>query len=107
MVIARKSSCVVDLVMRAIRFEVFGDHSVLELTEVPTPAADENTAVVRVMAASISGWSGFAAIEREWMSTQGHTRQSGGNPPVRRMSIISTLTLSDERPASNRNTERV
>jgi NADPH:quinone reductase-like Zn-dependent oxidoreductase len=43
-----------DLVMRAIRFEVFGDHSVLELTEVPTPAADENTAVVRVMAASIN-----------------------------------------------------
>jgi len=40
--------------MRAIRFEVFGDPSVLELTEVPTPAADENTAVVRVMAASIN-----------------------------------------------------
>jgi NADPH:quinone reductase len=40
--------------MRAIRFEVFGDPSVLELTEVPAPAADENTAVVRVMAASIN-----------------------------------------------------
>jgi NADPH:quinone reductase len=40
--------------MRAIRFEVFGDPSVHELTEVPTPAADENTAVVRVMAASIN-----------------------------------------------------
>ncbi len=41
-------------VMRAIRFEVFGDPSVLELTEVPVPAADERTAVVRVMAASIN-----------------------------------------------------
>jgi NADPH2:quinone reductase len=41
-------------VMRAIRFEVFGDPSVLELAEVPAPAADEKTAVVRVMAASIN-----------------------------------------------------
>lgn len=40
--------------MRAIRFEVFGDPSVLELTEVPSPAADEKTAVIRVMAASIN-----------------------------------------------------
>jgi len=40
--------------MHAIRFEVFGDPSVLELAEVPAPAADENTAVVRVMAASIN-----------------------------------------------------
>jgi NADPH:quinone reductase len=40
--------------MRAIRLEVFGDPSVLELTEVPAPAADEKTAVVRVMAASIN-----------------------------------------------------
>jgi NADPH:quinone reductase len=40
--------------MRAIRFEVFGDPSGLALTEVPAPAADEKTAVVRVMAASIN-----------------------------------------------------
>jgi NADPH:quinone reductase len=40
--------------MRAIRFEVFGDPSVLELTEVASPAADEKTAVIRVMAASIN-----------------------------------------------------
>jgi NADPH:quinone reductase len=40
--------------MRAIRFGVFGDPSVLALTEVPAPAADEKTAVVRVMAASIN-----------------------------------------------------
>ncbi len=40
--------------MRAIRFESFGDPSVLKLTEVPTPAADERTALVRVMAASIN-----------------------------------------------------
>jgi hypothetical protein len=39
-------------VMRAMRFEVFGDPSVLELAEVPAPAADERTAVVRVMAGS-------------------------------------------------------
>jgi NADPH:quinone reductase len=40
--------------MRAIRFETFGEPSVLELAEVPAPAADEATAVVRVMAASIN-----------------------------------------------------
>jgi NADPH2:quinone reductase len=40
--------------MRAIRLEAFGDPSVLELTEVPAPAANEKTAVVRVMAASIN-----------------------------------------------------
>jgi NADPH2:quinone reductase len=40
--------------MRAIRFEAFGDPSVLVAVEVPTPIADENTAVVRVMAASIN-----------------------------------------------------
>jgi NADPH:quinone reductase-like Zn-dependent oxidoreductase len=40
--------------MRAIRFEAFGDPSVLQLAEVATPAADENTAVGRVMAASIN-----------------------------------------------------
>ena len=40
--------------MRAIRFEIFGDPAVLELAEVPAPAADEMAAVVRVMAASIN-----------------------------------------------------
>jgi NADPH:quinone reductase len=40
--------------MRAIRFEAFGDPSVLEALEVPAPIADEKTAVVRVMAASIN-----------------------------------------------------
>ncbi len=40
--------------MRAIRFERFGDPSVLELAEVAAPAADERTAVVRIMAASIN-----------------------------------------------------
>jgi NADPH:quinone reductase-like Zn-dependent oxidoreductase len=40
--------------MRAVWFETFGDPSVLELTEVPTPTADGTTAVVRVMAASIN-----------------------------------------------------
>jgi NADPH:quinone reductase len=40
--------------MRAIRFETFGDPSVLELAQVPAPAADKRTAVVRVMAASIN-----------------------------------------------------
>jgi NADPH:quinone reductase len=40
--------------MRAIRFRAFGDPSVLELAEVATPAADETTALVRVMAASIN-----------------------------------------------------
>jgi NADPH:quinone reductase-like Zn-dependent oxidoreductase len=40
--------------MRAIRFETFGDPSVLKLAEAPTPAADERTALVRVMAASIN-----------------------------------------------------
>jgi NADPH:quinone reductase len=40
--------------MRAIRFGAFGDPSVLKLTEVATPAADETAALVRVMAASIN-----------------------------------------------------
>jgi NADPH:quinone reductase len=40
--------------MRAIRFETFGDPSVLELAEVVTPAIDERTALVRVLAASIN-----------------------------------------------------
>ncbi len=40
--------------MRAIRFEAFGDPSVLQVAEVPDPVADERTALVRVMAASIN-----------------------------------------------------
>src|SRR5262249_60960004 len=40
--------------MRAIRFEAFGDPSVLELVEVATPATDEKRALVRIMAASIN-----------------------------------------------------
>ena len=41
-------------VMRAIRFEAFGDPSVLELAEVEAPAAGDTAALVRVMAASIN-----------------------------------------------------
>jgi NADPH:quinone reductase len=40
--------------MRAIRFETFGDPSVLKVVDVTAPIADENTALVRVMAASIN-----------------------------------------------------
>jgi NADPH:quinone reductase len=40
--------------MRAIRFEAFGDPSVLNLAHVAAPGADERTALVRVMAASIN-----------------------------------------------------
>jgi NADPH2:quinone reductase len=40
--------------MRAIRFEAFGDPSVLELARVATPAVDGTRALVRVMAASIN-----------------------------------------------------
>jgi NADPH:quinone reductase len=40
--------------MRAIRFEAFGDPSVLEVVEVATPTVDERAALVRVMAASIN-----------------------------------------------------
>jgi NADPH2:quinone reductase len=40
--------------MRAIRFETFDDPSVLHLAEVAVPAADDRTAWVRVMAASIN-----------------------------------------------------
>ena len=40
--------------MRAIQFEAFGDPSVLEVVEVAAPTADERTALVRVMAASIN-----------------------------------------------------
>ena len=41
--------------MRAMRFEAFGDPSVLEVKEVPAPAVDEKAAaLVRVMAASIN-----------------------------------------------------
>jgi NADPH:quinone reductase len=41
-------------IMRSIRFGSFGDPSVLELAEVPTPGIDEATALVRVIAASIN-----------------------------------------------------
>ena len=40
--------------MRAIRFEAFGDPSVLKLVEMAAPALDAGTALVRVMAASIN-----------------------------------------------------
>jgi NADPH:quinone reductase len=40
--------------MRSVRFEAFGDPSVLQVVQAPTPVADERTAVVRVMAASIN-----------------------------------------------------
>src|SRR5580698_5692675 len=40
--------------MRAIRFKTFGDSSVLELAEVSAPSIDTDTALVRVMAASIN-----------------------------------------------------
>ncbi len=40
--------------MRAIRFETFGNPSVLKVAEVPTPTVDEKAALVRVLAASIN-----------------------------------------------------
>src|ERR1700722_4156474 len=40
--------------MRAIRLEAFGDPSVLEAVEIPAPIANEKTAVIRVMAASMN-----------------------------------------------------
>ena len=40
--------------MRAMRFEAFGDPSVLEMAEVAAPAVNERTALVRVVAASIN-----------------------------------------------------
>ena len=40
--------------MRAMRFEAFGDPSVLKVMEVPAPTVDEKAALVRVMAASIN-----------------------------------------------------
>jgi len=40
--------------MRAIQFKAFGDPAVLEVVEVAAPTADERTALVRVMAASIN-----------------------------------------------------
>jgi NADPH:quinone reductase len=40
--------------MRAVRFEAFGDPSVLKVVEAPAPAAGEGTALVRVMAASVN-----------------------------------------------------
>jgi hypothetical protein len=41
-------------VMRALRFTAFGDPLVLELAKVSAPASDQETAVVRVLAASIN-----------------------------------------------------
>jgi NADPH:quinone reductase len=40
--------------MRAVRFEVFGDPSVLSVVNTAAPTADEGAALVRVMAASIN-----------------------------------------------------
>jgi NADPH:quinone reductase len=40
--------------MRAVRFEAFGDPSVLKIVEAPAPTVNEGTALVRVMAASIN-----------------------------------------------------
>jgi len=40
--------------MRAIRFKAFGDPTVLELAELGAPPVDGETALVRVMAASIN-----------------------------------------------------
>ncbi len=40
--------------MRAIRFESFGDPSVLQLAQVAAPAANETMALVKVMAASVN-----------------------------------------------------
>lgn len=40
--------------MRALRFETFGDPSILGLAEVATPVTDKTMALVRVMAASIN-----------------------------------------------------
>jgi NADPH:quinone reductase-like Zn-dependent oxidoreductase len=40
--------------MRAIRFQAFGDPSVLELEEMAVPDTDESTALVRILAASIN-----------------------------------------------------
>jgi NADPH:quinone reductase len=42
------------MVRRAIRFDAFGDPSVLKVAEVPAPTIDENAALVRVMSASIN-----------------------------------------------------
>ena len=46
-----KRFCAPSLV-RAIRFETFGDPSVLNLAEAQAPVVDEKTALVRVMAGS-------------------------------------------------------
>ena len=40
--------------MRAMRFDAFGDPSVLKVAKVPVPTVDEKTALVRVMSASIN-----------------------------------------------------
>jgi NADPH:quinone reductase len=40
--------------MRAVRFEAFGDPSVLKVVEAPAPAVSEGRALARVMAASVN-----------------------------------------------------
>ena len=40
--------------MRAIQFKALGEPSVLRLVELPSPAIDDTTALVRVIAASIN-----------------------------------------------------
>lgn len=40
--------------MRAVRFEAFGDPSVLTVADMPAPDAEEGAALVRIMAASIN-----------------------------------------------------
>ncbi|UVK38779.1 hypothetical protein LHFGNBLO_000064 [Mesorhizobium sp. AR10] len=40
--------------MHAIRFQAFGDPSVLDLAEMAEPDIDESTALVRILAASIN-----------------------------------------------------
>jgi NADPH:quinone reductase-like Zn-dependent oxidoreductase len=43
-----------DTIMRALRFNKFGDPAVLCVTDVPDPVATEQQAVVRVKAASVN-----------------------------------------------------
>jgi hypothetical protein len=47
--IAQANHYLKEQLMRAIRFEAFGNPSVLEVVEVVSPTADEKAALVRVM----------------------------------------------------------